>query len=205
MKWPETGDVGAPPWASSLLNAAGATGRCVPGPEEAVVMSSMAAIGATAGGSRSRGSRVGEGRCFDGRRQGGCGRYGGTRPCCGCRRRVAGADAVGRLQVRLGRVLVAACRAGRRRLGRVLATGAQGGTSTAGRRALGRTGRAGQAACGWREAAGEGEGPAAGGEGEGPTTGGRERAGGGRCRRLGRRPIGWGPAAEKKGTLNLAL
>jgi hypothetical protein len=40
---------------------------------------------------------------------------------------------------------------------------------------------------------------------EGPAGGGRERAGGERCRRLGRRPIGWGPAAEKKGTLNLAL
>jgi hypothetical protein len=85
---------------------------------------------------------------------------------------------------------------GDRRAGRDI----DGGTNVlaAGRRALGHAGRAGQAACGWREAIGEGEGPAAGGEGEGPAAGGRERAGGGRCRRLGRRPIGWGPAAEKK-------
>jgi hypothetical protein len=76
---------------------------------------------------------------------------------------------------------------GDRRAGRDI----DGGTNVlaAGRRALGHAGRAGQAACGWREAIGEGAGPAAGG---------RERAGGGRCRRLGRRPIGWGPAAEKK-------
>jgi hypothetical protein len=148
--------------------------------ELSVVMSSMAAIGATTGGSRSRGRRVGEGRCFDGRRQGGRGRRGEpllqrlktgraqsgwAQPCFGGRRRVA----VGRLQARLGRVLAAARRAGRRRLGRVLATGAQGGTPAVGTsvlavacRAPGRDGRAERAACGWREAAGEGEGPTAG-------------------------------------------
>jgi hypothetical protein len=63
---PKAGDVGGPPWASSLLIAAGVMGRCMPGPVVAVVVSmaaNMAAvvaavdasIGATAGGRRSRG------------------------------------------------------------------------------------------------------------------------------------------------------